>query len=186
MVVDQHDRALGLCYSNLESLTAAVDEGRGIYWSRSRGLWRKGETSGARQTLISITTDCDRDALRFKVKQAGSGFCHLETKSCWGPLFGIPDLSHLIQTRIQDAPQGSYTRRLLTEQTLLASKLREEVEELVDAETASESVWETADLVYFALVQLAKTGGNWIDVETQLRHRSLAISRRPGHAKVKE
>ena len=84
VVVDQYDRALGMCYSNLESLTAALDEGRGIYWSRRRGLWRKGETSGAQQQLLSITPDCDRDTLRFKVTQSGAGFCHLATQSCWG------------------------------------------------------------------------------------------------------
>ena len=183
VVVDQHDRALGLCYSNLESLSAALDEGRGIYWSRSRGLWRKGETSGATQSLISVSTDCDRDTLRFKVRQAGLGFCHLAATSCWGQLSGIPDLFELIQGRLNQAPEGSYTRRLLTDPSLLKSKLMEEADELVRAQTRSEAIWEAADLLYFALVKLAKNGGTWTEVEALLKRRALAVSRRAGDAK---
>ncbi|MBV71815.1 MAG: phosphoribosyl-ATP diphosphatase [Myxococcales bacterium] len=183
VVVDQHDRALGLCYSNLESLGAALDEGRGIYWSRSRGLWRKGETSGATQSLISVSTDCDRDTLRFKVRQAGLGFCHLAATSCWGQLSGIPDLFELIQGRLNQAPEGSYTRRLLTDPSLLKSKLMEEADELVRAQTRSEAIWEAADLLYFALVKLAKDGGTWTEVEALLKRRALAVSRRAGDAK---
>ncbi len=183
VVVDQHDRALGLCYSNLESLSAALDEGRGIYWSRSRGLWRKGETSGATQSLISVSTDCDRDTLRFKVRQAGLGFCHLAATSCWGQLSGIPDLFELIQGRLNQAPEGSYTRRLLTDPSLLKSKLMEEADELVRAQTRSEAIWEAADLLYFALVKLAKDGGTWTEVEALLKRRALAVSRRAGDAK---
>jgi len=185
VVVDEFDRALGMCYSNLESLTAALDEGRGIYWSRRRGLWRKGESSGAIQALVSIAPDCDRDTLRFKVKQSGPGFCHLETKSCWGSLSGIPDLFSLIQTRRNDAPQGSYTRRLFEDESLLGSKLAEEAHELLEAETALEAVWETADLMYFALVKLATQDGTWAEVEQELRRRTRTVTRRAGNAKNK-
>ena len=61
--------------AGLESLRESIDTGRGVYWSRKRGLWRKGETSGATQELVAVAVDCDRDALRFTVRQAGSGFC---------------------------------------------------------------------------------------------------------------
>ena len=184
VVVDEFDRALGMCYSNLESLSAALDEGRGIYWSRRRGVWRKGESSGAQQSLISIATDCDRDTLRFKVRQSGPGFCHLATKSCWGPLSGIPDLFSLIQTRRSESPEGSYTRRLFEDEALLRSKLVEEADELLQAETPSEAVWETADLLYFALVKLASQDGTWSEVEDELKRRTLTVTRRAGNAKT--
>jgi len=186
VVVDQFDRALGVCYSNLQSLSAALDEGRGIYWSRRRGLWRKGESSGNGQTLLSIDADCDRDTLKFKVRQAGAGFCHLETKSCWGSIGGIADLSELIAARKTQAPSGSYTKRLFDDAQLLGAKLREEASELAEATTASEAVWETADVIYFALVKLAEAGGDFEAVETELRRRSRKISRRAGNAKEQE
>jgi phosphoribosyl-ATP pyrophosphohydrolase len=76
VVVDEGGKALGLVYSSAESLSRAIEERRGIYHSRSRGVWRKGETSGATQELIGIALDCDRDTLRFTVRQHGPGFCH--------------------------------------------------------------------------------------------------------------
>ena len=78
-------RVLGMCYSNKVSLHEAVTRRRGIYWSRNRGLWVKGETSGDVQELVKVETDCDRDCLLFTVKQTGAGFCHREQKSCFGP-----------------------------------------------------------------------------------------------------
>ena len=84
VVVDERGVALGLCWSNAASLEQAIETGTGVYWSRKRGLWRKGETSGCVQTLLRVDVDCDRDALRFTVRQSGAGFCHLETRSCWG------------------------------------------------------------------------------------------------------
>src|ERR687892_769919 len=69
VVVDEREVALGLCYSDLESLRAALEGRRGVYHSRSRGLWAKGETSGAIQELLRVDADCDRDALRFTVRQ---------------------------------------------------------------------------------------------------------------------
>lgn len=83
VVTDERGVCLGLVYSNAESLRAAVDEGRGIYWSRRRGLWRKGETSGDVQELLKVEADCDRDALKFTVRQDGDGFCHRGTRGCW-------------------------------------------------------------------------------------------------------
>jgi phosphoribosyl-AMP cyclohydrolase len=72
VVTDESGVALGLVYSNMDSIRASLDSGRGVYWSRSRGeLWRKGETSGSWQTLLSITADCDSDAIRFMVIQHG-------------------------------------------------------------------------------------------------------------------
>jgi len=84
VVCDQSGRTLGLCWSTRESLARAVAERRGIYWSRSRDrLWVKGETSGNTQELLRVDLDCDRDALRFTVRQSGAGFCHRGTRACW-------------------------------------------------------------------------------------------------------
>lgn len=84
VVCDRRGTALGLAWSDRESLRRAVETRRGVYRSRSRGLWVKGETSGCTQDLLRIDLDCDRDALRFLVRQHGSGFCHKKTWTCWG------------------------------------------------------------------------------------------------------
>jgi phosphoribosyl-AMP cyclohydrolase len=73
IVTDEQGIALGLCYSSKESLNEAIRIGIGVYWSRKRGLWIKGETSGATQELVSISLDCDRDTLRFAVRQKNPG-----------------------------------------------------------------------------------------------------------------
>src|SRR5205823_13620123 len=72
VVIDEQGVALGLAWSNLESLREAVRSRRGVYHSRARGLWIKGETSGATQELLRVDLDCDRDCLRFTVRQAGA------------------------------------------------------------------------------------------------------------------
>ena len=183
VVVDEHQRALGLCYSNLQSVTAALDTGCGVYWSRRRGLWKKGASSGNVQELLRIDTDCDRDTLRFTVRQKGAGFCHLDTTSCWGELQGLPGLAETLAKRKKFAPEGSYTNRLLTDPLLLQSKLLEEARELLDAKTPEEAVWETADLLYFALVAMTARGGTLEEVIRTLDQRTKRITRRPGNAK---
>lgn len=185
VVCDVHGRALGLVYSNRESLTAALEDGRGVYWSRSRqALWRKGESSGAVQQLRQIDVDCDRDALRFVVDQAGAGFCHLDTWTCWGHDGGIAGLARTIAQRRTTAPVGSYTRRLFDDPALLAAKLREEAGELVDATAADEVAWEAADVIYFTLVRMAAAGVSLEDVERHLDARARKVTRRKGDAKA--
>ena len=84
VVCDEAGRTLGLVWSTRASLARAVAERRGIYWSRSRqSIWEKGATSGNTQQLLRVELDCDRDALRFTVRQLGAGFCHLNRRSCW-------------------------------------------------------------------------------------------------------
>ena len=73
IVTDEQGLALGLCYSSKDSLNEAIRLGKGVYWSRKRGLWLKGETSGATQELVSIAIDCDGDTLRFAVRQKSPG-----------------------------------------------------------------------------------------------------------------
>lgn len=183
IVVDRHERALGLCYSSGASLRVALDEGRGVYWSRRRGLWRKGESSGHGQALLRVDMDCDRDALRFMVLQSGPGFCHLETESCFGALEGLGTLARRLGDPETRAQPGSYTARLLAEPELLAAKLREEAGELAVAQSAAEVAHEAADVIYFTLVRAVQAGLDLSDVERELQKRSLKIRRRKGDAK---
>jgi len=184
VVCNEHGAAMGLVYSNLDSMRESIETGRGVYYSRSReNLWRKGESSGNTQKLLGITPDCDRDALRFTVRQAGSGFCHLGTTTCFGNSSGINQLEITIAQRINDAPRGSYTRRLLDDPSLLQAKLREEVDELIKASTRSEAAHEAADVLFFALTRAVQQGATLGDIERELDRRSLKVSRRPGNAK---
>jgi phosphoribosyl-ATP pyrophosphohydrolase len=183
VVVDEHGTALGLAWSSAESLREAVRTLRGVYHSRTRGLWRKGETSGATQELLHVDLDCDRDALRFTVRQHGSGFCHLETRTCWGETEGLPALARRLAERRVSSPPGSYTRRLLDDPTLLHAKLLEESGELAAASEPSDVAWEAADVFYLALVALARSGVPLADVEAELDRRSRRVTRRGGDAK---
>ena len=183
VVVDEGGVALGLTYSNAESVTAAVETRSGVYWSRKRGLWHKGRESGNVQELLRVDLDCDRDALRFVVRQKGSGFCHLGTASCWGPDRGLARLQRQLAERLENAPAGSYTRRLLDDPDLLESKLIEEAGELAEARSPEHVRDEAADLIYFATVALARAGVPLADVERELDRRALTVTRRPGDAK---
>ncbi len=178
VVVDEHQRALGLAWSDAESLRAAVDRQAGVYHSRTRGLWIKGETSGATQALLRIDPDCDRDALKFTVRQAGSGFCHLGTRTCWGDDGGLPALVRVLADRLADAPAGSYTARLLREPAALEAKLLEEAGELAEAGTRADVIHEAADVIYFALVAAVRAGVDLADIEGELDRRALAVTRR--------
>ena len=184
VVVDERGTALGMCWSNAESLEAALEQGRGVYWSRKRGLWQKGLQSGAVQELIRVDVDCDRDALRFTVRQHGPGFCHLGCTTCWGPSRGLDALADVLAARAVDAPAGSYTRRLLDDRGLLRAKLVEEAGELADAAEADHVAEEAADLLYFALVALTRAGRTLADVESVLDRRARRLTRRPGNAKT--
>jgi phosphoribosyl-ATP pyrophosphohydrolase len=183
VVCDEAGRALGLVYSNLASVTAALETGKGVYWSRKRGLWEKGASSGASQELLRLEVDCDRDCLRAIVRQTGPGFCHLETPSCWGEARGLAALEKTLADRLNNAPEGSYTARLFSEPSLLASKLREEADELASAESDPELVHEATDLLFFALTRLRAAGLGLAEIETELNRRALVQTRRGGDAK---
>ena len=113
VVTDDRGGALGLVWSSRESVRTAIDESRGVYHSRSRGMWRKGAASGATQALIRIAPDCDRDALRFTVAQKGGGFCHTGEWTCFGPARGLRKLEQTVKSRRAEAVPGSLTSRLL-------------------------------------------------------------------------
>lgn len=183
VVTDARGVALGLCYSNAESVKVAVERKQGVYHSRRRGLWIKGETSGATQKLLGIALDCDADALRFTVEQTPPGFCHLERHSCFGHATGLSALEQTLQQRAKDASEGSYTHKLLHDSDLLHAKILEEAQELVDATTTDDVAWEAADLMYFTMVAMTRAGISLSDVEAILDQRSRKVTRRPGLAK---
>jgi phosphoribosyl-ATP pyrophosphohydrolase len=184
VVSDEHGATLGLVWSNRESLQRAVEERRGIYWSRSRdALWIKGETSGNTQALLDVRLDCDRDAIQFIVRQQGPGFCHNETRSCFGESFTLATLERVVHARLRDGDPGSRTRRLATDPGLLGAKLREEADELAREETLPGVIHEAADLVYLVVTALGRAGGSLSDVEKELARRHLAVTRRPMEAK---
>ena len=175
VVEDTAGRALGLAWSNAESLRTAVSERRGVYQSRSRGLWRKGETSGATQELVRVAADCDRDTLRFTVRQRGTGFCHTGAPTCFDD---APDLETRLRERLADPEPGSLTARLAGDPGLLRGKLVEEAHELAEAGSKADAVAEFADLYYFALTRLVKAGGSLDDVRLELERRALKVRRR--------
>jgi phosphoribosyl-AMP cyclohydrolase / phosphoribosyl-ATP pyrophosphohydrolase len=178
VVVDERGVALGLAYSDLESLRAALEQGRGVYHSRTRGLWVKGASSGATQDLLRVDADCDRDTLRFTVRQQPPGFCHLNSRTCWGSDAGLGALARRLAERKLSAPAGSYTARLLADPALLGAKLREEAGELAEAEAREHVILEAADVLYFTLVTLARHGVDLAEVEGALDRRSLMVTRR--------
>jgi phosphoribosyl-ATP pyrophosphohydrolase len=184
VVCDEHGVALGLAWSSLESIRLAFAEQRGIYWSRSRqSIWRKGETSGATQKLLRVDLDCDRDAIRFTVQQNGTGFCHLNTTTCWGDSTGLTKLEATLLDRKAKAVEGSYSARLFGDDDLLNSKIQEEARELTEASTRQHQVEEAADVLYFTMAKLAKEGITLGEVANELDLRARKISRRGGDKK---
>ncbi len=186
VVTDERGTALGLAYSSGESLRQAIETRHGVYHSRTRGVWTKGETSGAAQELLRVEADCDRDTLRFIVRQREPGFCHRQTRTCWGPDRGLSVLGRRLRKRASEAPSSSYTRRLLDDPELLRAKLIEEASELADARSPDHVAAEAADVMYFTLVALARAGVDLADVEAVLERRALKVTRRPGEAKTVE
>jgi phosphoribosyl-ATP pyrophosphohydrolase len=183
VVVDEAGLALGLAYSSSQTLARAIEERRGIYHSRSRGLWIKGETSGATQELIGVDLDCDRDTLRFTVRQHGPGFCHTGTRSCWGEDHGLSRLQRRL-TRIADSDDpASNTRKLLADPRLLAAKLSEEAAELGAATGRDDLTQEAADLLYFLLVRTTAAGIGLEQIEAELDRRERRVTRRTMVAK---
>ena len=183
-VVSSHTgQTLGLVYSSFESVKESIISGKGVYQSRKHGLWRKGESSGATQDVTRIRLDCDSDSLEFRVIQHGVGFCHLNRPSCFSESSGIPALEGVLKSRLESAPEGSYTKRLFNDADLLRSKIMEEADELCRATTKEDVAFEAADLLYFALTKCLAAGVNIADIEHSLDRKAKKITRRPGNAK---
>lgn len=188
VVLDAGSTALGLVYSSRESVHASLVSGLAHYQSRRRGLWLKGESSGATQRVLSVRRDCDGDALEFRVEQHTNaqfaGFCHLaERETCFGSLRGLAKLEHTLRARRAAAPPGSYTARLFGDAQLLGAKIREEAGELVDATDKEHVAFEAADLLYFALAKCIGAGVGLADIERSLDKKSKRVTRRKGDAK---
>lgn len=183
VITDERGIALGMAYSNPESIRQAINTRRGVYHSRTRGLWIKGETSGDTQELLKADWDCDRDCLRFTVRQHGRGNCHLGTRSCWGTDAGLGALECRVAAQSTGADPNSYTARLLNNPDLLNAKLREEIDELIAAESPTHAAEEAADVLYFLTVAMRRAGITLKDAESVLDRRARKVSRRPGNAK---
>lgn len=151
-------------------LQETLTTGRATYFSRSRGSrWQKGETSGHVQQVRAVRYDCDRDTLLYRVQQTGHA-CHIPDQySCFGPRqFDLRALQDVLQDRRDGDDPASYTRRLFTEPGLLGEKIMEEAAELTQADSDRDVVWETADVIYFALCNLVKRGLTIEQVEREL------------------
>lgn len=150
---------LMVAHMDREAFDRTVATGEMHYRSRTRGLWHKGATSGNVQSVVSLTPDCDGDAILARVKPAGPA-CHNGTTSCFeGPANGdaLTELASVIDERASSTDGDSYTRRLLADRNLRLKKLGEETAELVvaladgDRDRATE---EGADLIYHMMVAL--------------------------------
>ncbi|KAF7355382.1 Histidine biosynthesis trifunctional protein [Mycena sanguinolenta] len=183
VVSTETGHSLGLVYSSAESVKESILTGKGVYQSRKHGLWRKGETSGATQDVVSIRLDCDSDSLEFRVVQHGAGFCHLNRQSCFGETSGLPALEKTLRARLESAPEGSYTKRLFNDPVLLRAKIMEEADELCRAEQKADVAFEAADLFYFALTKCIAAGVGISDIEASLDRKARKVTRRAGNAK---
>ena len=190
VIVDPLGTALGLAYSNYESLHHAIENRVGAYWSRSRGgLWIKGETSGATQQLINVRMDCDRDCLRFMVTQDPPGFCHRDTHTCFGTERTIQSVMQRLTSRINETDEKSFTRKLANDAKMLEAKLLEEAKELSDASQEDddyEIAWEAADVLYFSLVAMLKNGVTLERVHQELARRMNRVVRRKNKLETPE
>jgi phosphoribosyl-ATP pyrophosphohydrolase/phosphoribosyl-AMP cyclohydrolase len=174
IVCDEADGTVRmLAYSNAKSLHVALDEGAGVYWSRSRNaLWRKGETSGNTQLLVRAVMDCDKDALIFYVRQSGPT-CHTGSARCFDdPPFTWTTLLARIARRAETMAPNSYTARLIADPSFLNEKIIEEADEVTRAASRDEVAWECADLLYFMSVKMQTAGIGIADVMAQLASRA--------------
>lgn len=187
VVVDAYSKkVLTVAYMNKESLKISMEKELTCFYSRSRKeLWLKGETSGNYQHIVSITADCDRDALTVVVEKDGPA-CHLGTDSCFEyPVFvsetrnefSMEGLYELLEERKRDLPEGSYTSYLF-EKGLdkILKKIGEESTEVIiagKAEDKRETVYEIADLAYHVMVLMVEAGISVEDVKKELASRHI-------------
>lgn len=179
-------RVLTLAYMNEESLRISMERGLTCFWSRSRqALWLKGETSGNYQHIVSITADCDCDALTVMVEPDGPA-CHLGTESCFeNPVweseelheFSLQGLMKLIEGRKTEKKEGSYTTYLF-EKGLdkILKKVGEECTEVIIAakdNDKKETIYEIADLAYHVMVLMIQNGISLEDIHRELASRHV-------------
>ena len=179
------EQVLTLAYMNEESLRISMEKRLTCFWSRSRQeLWLKGETSGNYQHIVSITADCDYDALVVKVNKEGPA-CHLGEESCFhNPVLGetnapfrLEGLYDLLMDRKATLPEGSYTTYLFQKGLdKILKKVGEESTEVIiagKAEDKAETIYEIADLTYHVLVLMAQMGISVEEVKKELASRHV-------------
>ena len=187
IVVDAKTKeVLTLAYMNEESLKITLEKGLTCFWSRSRNeLWLKGETSGNYQHVVSVTADCDKDALVVKVEKDGPA-CHTGSESCFSqPLyiseelheFSLNGLYDLLLGRKKDRPQGSYTTYLFDKGLdKILKKVGEECTEVIiagKADDKAETIYEISDLVYHVMVLMIEMGISLDDITAELASRHV-------------
>ena len=186
IVVDaESKKVLTLAYMNKESLQISMEKGLTCFWSRSRQeLWLKGETSGNYQHILSITADCDGDALTVMVKKDGPA-CHLGTDSCFtNPIyesgeeaFSMEGLYALLKGRKETLPEGSYTTYLFQKglDKILKKVGEESTEVIIGAKSAdkAETIYEIADLAYHVMVLMVEMGISVEDIRKELAGRHV-------------
>ena len=177
---------LTVAYMNKESLRISMEKGLTCFWSRSRNeLWLKGETSGNYQHIVSITADCDNDALVVVVEKDGPA-CHTGTDSCFTKEvyqsdekheFTVNGLYELLEGRKRDLPEGSYTTYLFSKGTdKILKKIGEECTEVIiagKADDKAETVYEIADLMYHTMVLMVNMGISVEDIQKELASRHI-------------
>jgi phosphoribosyl-ATP pyrophosphohydrolase len=173
IVQDSTGQVLMLAYSTSDSLKRALNEGKGIYYSRSRQeLWEKGLTSGATQELLSCRVDCDRDTILFTVRQT-DGACHTGNYSCFGTAsgtrrFSLDELFETLKERRANLPANSYSAKLFKDRPELFSKIIEEANEVVNFTSRENLRWEIADVLYFMSTLAVAEGIDWKEIESEL------------------
>ena len=187
VVVDSITKdVLTVAYMNEESLKISMEKGLTCFYSRSRNeLWLKGETSGNYQHIVSITADCDKDALVVVVEKDGPA-CHLGTDSCFtNPVYHSEELSQftleglyaLLEGRKKDRPEGSYTTYLFEKGIdKILKKVGEECTEVIiagKADDKNETVYEIADLAYHVMVLMCQCGISVEDIHRELASRHI-------------
>lgn len=187
-IVQDHytKEVLTLAYMNAETLALTIAEGRTVFWSRSRQeIWRKGETSGNVQTLVSLTADCDGDALVAQVKKAGPA-CHTGSESCFFDglyesedirPFSLSALMKVIAGRKTSPKEGSYTTYLFEKgRDKILKKVGEECTEVLIGGAKgdkAETTYELGDLVYHAMVLMVEMDISLEDVVRELARRHV-------------
>jgi phosphoribosyl-ATP pyrophosphohydrolase/phosphoribosyl-AMP cyclohydrolase len=173
------EAVLMVAHADRAALERTLATGEMHYQSRRRGLWRKGETSGHVQRVVSLRADCDGDAVLARVTQCGPA-CHTGAPTCFGEGAEVlAMIDAVIAARAVAGPGESgeppgYTRRLLDDRNLRLKKLGEETAELVAACALGEpeaAVREAADLLYHTLVAVRAAGGTWGQVKQTLEAR---------------
>ncbi len=179
-------KVLTVAYMNRESLALSMEKGLTCFWSRSRQeLWTKGETSGNYQHIVSITADCDRDALTVVVEKDGPA-CHTGADSCFNEViyqsddrheFSLEGLMTMLEGRKAEPKEGSYTSYLFQKGIdKILKKVGEESTEVIiagKADDKAETIYEIADLTYHVMVLMLQMGISLEDIHRELASRHI-------------